>query len=107
MSGGGGTAKLSVRPENVLQLKRELEDVRDEVRDFLLNNREALALRPQGADPVSLDAAKAVKENADTAVDVAETYIQRLASVIDALDQAAKTYGLVEDTNTANLQQRS
>ncbi|GGM75622.1 hypothetical protein GCM10012275_52900 [Longimycelium tulufanense] len=105
--GGGGTAKLKVQPDRVLDLKRELEDVRDEVRTFLRNEAEGLWVRPQGADPVSLDAAKTINENAQTAVEVAWAYVERLTNVIDALDHAAKTYGLVEDTNTTNLQQRS
>ncbi|GGM77163.1 hypothetical protein GCM10012275_54760 [Longimycelium tulufanense] len=105
--GGGGTTKLKVQPDKVLQLKRELEDVRDEVQTFLRNEAEGLKARPQGADPVSQDAAKAISENADTAIEVADAYVQRLTAVIDALDQAAKTYGLVEDTNTVDFRQRS
>jgi hypothetical protein len=62
-------------------------------------------MRPLGADPVSRDTADAFNENTQAAINAARGYLTELEGVLDALDQAAKTYNLVEDTNTQTFRQ--
>lgn len=96
---------LRVDPDQVLQLKAELQPIHDEVENFLNHRAPAMMMRPPGADPVSSDAAKAFNENAQAAIDAAFGYLNELKQVLDTLDQAAKTYNLVEETNTHTFRQ--
>lgn len=64
-----------------------------------------MMIRPLGADAVSSDAAEAFNENAQAAIDAAFGYLEELKAVLDGLDQAAKAYNLVEDTNTQTFRQ--
>ncbi|HYQ68462.1 PE domain-containing protein [Actinophytocola sp.] len=102
---GSSTSTLRVDPARVLQLKAELQPVHDEVEQFLLANELAWGVRPLGADPVSRETATAFNENASTAFDAAYGYLDELKAVLAALDQAAKTYNLVEDSNTQTFRQ--
>lgn len=102
---GPSTSTLRVAPDQVLQLKAELQSIYDEVRDFLRSKAPAMTMRPLGADPVSSETAEAFNENTRAAVDTARGYLDELTRVLDALDQAAKTYNLVEDTNTQAFRQ--
>jgi ElaB/YqjD/DUF883 family membrane-anchored ribosome-binding protein len=96
---GQSASTLRVDPAQVLQLKAELQPIYDEVEEFLSTKGRAMAMRPLGADPVSSETAEALNENTQSALDAARGYLRELRSVLDTLDQAAKTYNLVEDTN--------
>jgi hypothetical protein len=102
---GPSTSTLRVEPDQVLQLKAELQPIYDEVRDFLRSKAPAMAMRPLGADPVSSETAEIFNKNAQTAVDAARGYLDELKGVLDALDQAVKTYNLVEDTSAQTFRQ--
>lgn len=97
---GLGMANMVVQPENILTLRNELTEIRDEVVDFLVHEGQLMFVRPPGADPVSRDGAEAFTENAASAIEAANGYVRELTSVIDSLDQTARAYGLVEETNT-------
>jgi hypothetical protein len=111
-SGGGagapasaGPVTMQVEPGQILALKARYEAVRDTVRDFLENQRENLRGRPVADDDVSRDAASTFADNAAMAIDVTAKFISQLNLSIDQLDQAVKTYNLVEDVNTVTMQQ--
>jgi len=104
-SGGPSTSTLRVEPDQVLQLKAELQPIHDEVEEFLNTKAPAMVMQPLGADPVSRETAHAFNENAQAAVDAAFGYLNALKGVLGALDQAAKTYNLVEDTNAQTFRQ--
>jgi hypothetical protein len=99
------TSTLRVDPGQVLQLKAELQPIHDEVEKFLNNKAPSMLMRPLGADPVSSDTADAFNENTQAAIDAAFGYLNELKSVLATLDQAVKTYNLVEDTNTQTFRQ--
>ncbi|RKT53454.1 PE domain-containing protein [Saccharothrix australiensis] len=108
--GGGGTAApvtMQVQPDQILALKARYEAVRDTVQDFLDRNRDALRARPLADDDVSRDAAQVFTENATTAIDVVDRFVNELALNIAQLDQAAKTYKLVEELNTQSMQSQA
>ncbi len=96
---------MRVDPAMVLQLKAELQPVHDETENFLLNNTEAMAVRPLGADPVSRETADAFNENSRSAIEMAWAYLDELKNTLDTLDQAARDYNLVEDTNEQTFRQ--
>lgn len=96
---GPSTSTLRVEPDQVLQLKAELQPIYDEVEKFLSIKGRAMKMQPLGADPVSRETADAFNENAQSALDAAWGYLHELNAVLGALDQAARTYNLVEDTN--------
>ncbi|MFJ6676420.1 PE domain-containing protein [Actinosynnema sp. NPDC091369] len=100
-----GPVTMQVEPGQILALKARYEAVRDTVQDFLRRQRDNLRGKPVAEDEVSRDAATAFAENATTAIDVTRAFIDQLNLSIDQLDQAAKTYNLVEDINTAAMQQ--
>ncbi|GAA3458845.1 PE domain-containing protein [Saccharothrix longispora] len=114
-SGGGGAGEtgaptsgpvtMQVEPGRILVLKARYEAVRDTVQDFVDSQRENLRGRSVADDDVSRDAANTFAENATTAIDVTRKFIDQLGLSIDQLDQAAKTYNLVEDVNTATMRQ--
>lgn len=101
----GRATTMRVDPAMVLQLKAELQPIHDDVEAFLRNEARAMYVRPLGADPVSRDTADAFNENSQTAIDTAWTYLEELKNVIDTLDQAARDYNLVEDTNEHTFRQ--
>lgn len=90
---------LRVEPDQVLKLKAELQTIHAEVEEFLYGTGRAMTMRPLGADPVSSETAQAFNENSQAAVDAAFGYLEALGGILDSLDQAAKVYNLVEDTN--------
>lgn len=96
---------LRVDPAQVLKLKAELLPIHDEVEEFLSRRAPAMMMRPLGADPVSSETAAAFNENTKAAIDAARGYLAELKNVLGALDQAVKTYNLVEDTNTQTFRQ--
>jgi PE family len=102
---GPNTSTLRVEPDQVLQLKAELQLIYNEVEEFLETKAQAMTMRPLGADLVSLEAAQAFNENSQSAIDAALGYLDEVKRVLDALDQAAKTYNLVEDANTQTFRQ--
>lgn len=102
---GPSTSTLRVEPDQVLSLKAELQPIYDEVEDFLNSKAPAMTMRPLGADPVSSETAEAFNENIQAAADAAFGYMNALKGVLDALDQAAETYNLVEDVNTQTFRQ--
>jgi hypothetical protein len=104
-SSGPSTSTLRVDPDQVLQLKAELQPIYDEVRDFLRAKAPAMMMAPLGADPVSSETAQAFNENTQTAIDAAFGYLNELKGVLDALDQAVKTYNLAEDANAQLFRQ--
>ncbi|MBY8850775.1 PE domain-containing protein [Saccharothrix longispora] len=111
-SGGGagapapaGPVTMQVEPGQILALKARYEAVRDTLQDFLDSQRENLRGRPVAEDDVSRDAANVFAKNAATVIDVTTKFIVELTLSIDQFDQAAKTYNLVEDVNTATMQQ--
>jgi hypothetical protein len=104
-SSGPSTSTLRVEPDQVLQLKAELLPIYDEVERFLHIKAPAMMMQPLGADPVSSETAQAFNENTQAAVDAAWGYLEELKGVLNALDQAIKTYNLVEDTNAQAFRQ--
>jgi len=106
-SAGGAPVTLQVAPERILALKARYEAVRDTIQDFLDGNRYNLIAQPLADDDVSRDAARIFTENSTKAFDVTVRFIDELNLNIDQLDRAAKTYGLVEDTNTEAMQQQN
>ncbi len=102
---GPTTSILRVAPEQVLSLKAKLQPIHDEVAEFLQVRAQAMMMEPLGADPVSIDTAQAFNENAQAAIDAAQGFLTQLEGVLSALDQAAKTYNLVEDTNAQAFRQ--
>lgn len=102
---GPSTSTLRVEPEQVLELKAELQAIHTEVEEFLYGSGRAMTMRPLGADPVSSETAQAFNENTQAAVDAAFGYLEALEGILNALDQAAKTYNLVEDANTMAFRQ--
>jgi hypothetical protein len=108
--GGGGSGAgvtMRVEPGEILKLKAKYEAVRDSVQEFLYGQRENLRGRPLAEDDVSKDAAKVFALNAETAIDVTEKFLIELTRNIEQLDQAAKTYNLVEDVNKTRMQQQN
>lgn len=99
------TSTLRVEPGQVLQLKAELQTIHNDVEDFLNTKAPGMTMRPLGADPVSRETAQAFNENTQAAVDAAFGYLNALKGVLGALDQAAKTYDLVEDNNAQTFRQ--
>jgi len=99
------TSTLRVDPAQVLQLKGELQPIYDEVDLFLQNYGQSMVMRPLGADAVSRETADSFNENAKAAIDAARGYMDQLRGVLEALDQAVKTYSLVEDTNVQSFRQ--
>lgn len=102
-----GPSTLRVEPDQVIRLKNELQPIYDEVDEFLWARAPSMAMKALGADPVSSDAAEAFNENAQAAVDAARGYLNELKAVLDALDQAAKTYSLTEDERAQTFRQVS
>ncbi|MFC4856697.1 PE domain-containing protein [Actinophytocola glycyrrhizae] len=101
------TSTLRVEPDQVLQLKAELQPIYDEVNEFLRTKAQVMVMRPLGADAVSSDTATALNENSQAAVEAASGYLNQLKAVLDALDQAVKTYNLTEDARTLAFRQVS
>lgn len=102
----GESSTMKVQPDKVLALKKQLEDVRDDINEFLQTKGEQLRVPPMAADPVSGDASSEFTTVANTAIDVATAYVDQLNQTIDGLGHAAKTYGLAEDANIATFDRR-
>jgi len=101
----GRVTTMRVDPTMILQLKAELQPIHDEVHDFLVYEAEGMVVRPLGADPVSRETADAFNENSQAAIQAAWGYVDELKNVLDTLDQAARDYNLVEDTNEQTFRQ--
>lgn len=102
---GPTTSTLRVDPAQVLHLKAELQPIHDQVESFLNRYGPTMVMPPLGADLVSREAAEVFNENTQSALDAAWGYLDELRNVLGALDQAANTYNLVEDTNTQTFGQ--
>lgn len=100
-----GPSTLRVEPDQVIRLKNELQPVYDEVNDFLRTKAQGMVMRPLGADAVSSDAATAFNENSQAAAEAARGYLDQLKAVLDALDQAVRTYNLTEDDRVQAFRQ--
>lgn len=96
---GLGMATMVVKPENIIALRNDLTEIRDDVQDFLRYEGELMYVRAPGADPVSRDGAEAFSENAKSAIEAANGYVLELSTVIESLNETARAYGLVEETN--------
>lgn len=103
----GGQVTMRVEPGKVLALKRRLEAVRDNVRDYLEREGDSLRARPLAQDEVSVEAARIFAENADTAIEVGKQFVKQLTNSIDQLGEIARTYNLVEDVNTTAMHQQN
>jgi len=101
----GRVTTMRVDPTMILQLKAELQPIHDEVYAFLTDDAQGMAVRPLGADPVSRDTADAFNENSQAAIETAWSYLEELKNVLDTLDQAARDYNLVEETNEHTFRQ--
>lgn len=96
-----GSATMVVQPDKVLQLKHRFEDRRQKVLDFMRAERDSLgAVPPPGADPCSDGAAEALSLNGQSAMVALDGFVTELTNAIDTLDEAARLYGLVEESNT-------
>lgn len=94
-------ATLVVAPDKILQLKRRFEDRREKVFAFMLGEAEnLLVVPPPGADPCSEAGVEALGQNGQAAMDALQGFVSELTDAIDALEQAAHLYGLVEESNT-------
>jgi hypothetical protein len=102
---GPSTSTLRVEPDQVLQLKAELQPIYDEVDIFMQNHGQSMVMQPLGADPVSRETAEVFNENAQAAIDAARGYLDSLKGVLDALDRAVETYNLVEGTSAQTFRQ--
>jgi PE family protein len=102
---GPTASSLRIDPAQVLHLKAELQPIHDELETFLNLKGRGMSMQPLGADPVSFDTADLFNVNTQSALDAAWGYIDELKNVLHALDQAAKTYNLVEDANTQAFRQ--
>lgn len=100
-----GPSTLRVEPAQVLKLKNELQDIYDEVEEFVTTKAHSMTMQPLGADPVSSDAARTFNENSQAAANATVGYLNELQAVLDALDQAAKTYNLTEDNHAQSFRQ--
>ena len=99
-------ATLVVNPDQVLRLKRRLEDCRQQVRDFMRSQKQDLVnVPPPGADPCSARAVGALGRNGQAALDAAQGFVDKLRNVINSLDEAARLYGLTEESNADRLRQ--
>ena len=99
-------ATLVVQPDKILQLKRRLETRRDKIREFMTAERENLVnVPPPGTDPCSTRAVEALSQNGRSALDATTGFVVELTNTIDALDEAARLYGLVEESNVDRFQQ--
>lgn len=101
----GRVSTMRVDPAMILQLKADLQPIYDDVYSFLAYEARGMVMRPLGADPVSRETAEAFNENAQTAIETATAFLDELKNVIDTLDQAARDYNLVEDTNEQTFRQ--
>ncbi|MET1075335.1 MAG: PE domain-containing protein [Umezawaea sp.] len=98
-----GSATMRVDPAEVVRLKTRLEAVRDDVRMFATDNRDALRGAPFADDDVSRDAAGDFADNAALALDTTRQFIDQLDLTIEALQRAADTYRLTDDTHSAAM----
>ena len=55
---------------------------------------------PLGADSCSEGVAEALSQNGQAALDSTQGYVDELTNVIDALDEIARAYGLLEESNS-------
>jgi hypothetical protein len=93
-------ATLVVQPDKILFVKRGLEDERDTILTFIRDKGRLLtSVPPPGADPCSEGVAEALSQNGQSALDAAKGYVEELTNIIDSLDETAKAYGLVEESN--------
>jgi hypothetical protein len=101
---GLGLATLHVDLDQVVALKAELEAIRDEADEYVSAKREALMVRPLGADPISSDTAEVFTQNGHTAIRAARGYVEELTRVVEALERTAMAYGMVEETGKITFQ---
>jgi hypothetical protein len=102
-------AKLRVDRESLPHLRRVFDNALSKL-DVQINEAiTAVRVSPWAGDPVSESAATRFNDHSvddtDSALNVLTAYQQRLKSASDALEQVAQQYQIVEDTNTASMQQ--
>jgi hypothetical protein len=102
-------AKLRVDRESLPHLRRVFDTALTKL-DVQINEAiTAVRVSPWAGDPVSESAATRFNDHSvddtDSALNVLTAYQDRLKSASDALEQVAQQYQIVEDTNTASMQQ--
>ncbi|MCT2583038.1 hypothetical protein [Actinophytocola gossypii] len=98
--------RMIVPPDKLLTLKKGIEDERDRLRNWLIDNEHKLRdIPPPGSDPCSIDTMKIMSENCGQAADAVWAYVDRLDKMATKLGETAATYGLVEDENTAKFRE--
>jgi PE family len=99
-------ATLFVHPDQVLHLKHRLEARRLKIRDFMLAEGDKLvSVPPPGTDPCSARVADALGQNGETAVEALQGFADQLDNAINSLDEAARMYGLLEESNIDRFRQ--
>jgi hypothetical protein len=97
----GGSAeprRLVVDPDKLVQLEQGIEAGGDRIERWLATSRRQLRkIDSPGEDPCSQDAVGIVAENGGTAFNKGEAYVARLTTIVEKMDESAKTYRLVED----------
>lgn len=106
-SGGlAGPGRMVVDPDKLLQLKQGIDEERDRIARWLLDNRERLyQVDSPGHDPCSDDAVDLMGQNGMTAVTKADRYVHQLAALTEKLGESALTYEVVEDGSTTAFRQ--
>ncbi len=93
-------ARMVVDPDNIMRLKKRLEDRRDILRDYLRRRRgAAFTGRPPGSDPCSARNAEVFTDNGKAAAEALDGFIDALGKTIDSLHASAVAYGLAEEDN--------
>lgn len=103
----GPSVTMRVHPDRVLALKRDLEAVRNKVSNFLQSRSSDLIVPPMAGDPVSKRASEAFSQNAKTAIQITNQFLQELTQQINSLEKAAKQYNLTEEVNRSTFDKRS
>jgi hypothetical protein len=101
-----GPERMIVEPDKLLQLKQGIEEERDRVAEWLINNGLRLrTIKSPGEDPCSVDAMDIMGQNGHTALKKGDAYVARLASMITKMHESALTYDRVEDETARTFRQ--
>lgn len=99
-------ARMVVDPDNIMRLKKRLEDRRQLLRDYLTSKGETLFTgRAPGSDPCSERNAEVFTDNGKAAAEALAGFIEALGATIDSLHASAVAYGLIEEDNTDRFRQ--
>jgi len=102
---GLSTAHLIVDPDKVVALKHGFDAELVRVRKWLVRNNQRLrAVPPPGGDPCSKEAAEALGENGNSAIQAVRGYLEQLEKVSGALNEIVVAYGLTETASAHNLE---